>query len=451
MSGTVWLACCALEARDDIARAVRSIEPHATIVYAKDAQALRTTLAVRVAGQASAVVGLTAEGVSDLNAAAAVVHDGKAKRVMLVGRNLSGSARSRAARAGVGIVVDLCQLAEGDANSAFGDDALADGVASPDDTNPVRVTNATVTSTEPCGEGQPNEAVARTGAEERRPEGAAPVIVVSSGRGGVGKTTVTALSALVARSWGMRVAVVDLDLACGNLFTLFGLPRCPAFERLRLSGAAKANAPATADALLTLGASLGEGVTLWGPCARPEMAEAASAAVRPLLDAASLSFDVVLVDTSATCTDAVAQAFQRCDRLLLVHDEQMGSVGSLARTSALAVRLGVARTRIVRVANHGDRRGRFDLTVGRAEVGLETARAFRLLEGGEEVGELLRSGHAADLAGLESEFVDSLAQMLAQLFDELGCLPADQRAQRALEQARGGGKRRFGILRRKAV
>lgn len=271
----------------------------------------------------------------------------------------------------------------------------------------------------------------------------APILAVSSGRGGVGKTAIVATAAAVAASWGMRVSVVDLDLACGNLFTCFGLPHSAALDEMT-EGVNSAEIDWAA-----LGATAAEGVTLWGPCSRPEFAERAAPVVTPLLDAVAASSDLVLADTSATCTDATAQAFQRCSRLLLVHPETGMGIGSLARVSALAVRLGVARTRIVRVANHGDRRQHFDRSVGRSEMGLETARAYRVLEGGYEVGELLASGNATELAGIDSDFTASVAQMLAQMLEELGCLPAAETAHRALGEVQPR-KRHFAIGRKKA-
>ena len=53
------------------------------------------------------MVGATGERVSEINLAAAVAKDGRARFVGIAKRGASGSFRSRAARAGVGLVVDL--------------------------------------------------------------------------------------------------------------------------------------------------------------------------------------------------------------------------------------------------------------------------------------------------------------------------------------------------------
>jgi pilus assembly protein CpaE len=82
-------------------------------------------------------------------------------------------------------------------------------------------------------------------------------------------------------------------------------------------------------------------------------------------------------------------------------------------------------------------------------MGLETARAFRVLDGGEEVADYLAAGKAEELAVLDSDLVSSLRQMLSQILEELGCLPDCEEAHRVFEHSRQR-KRLFGLLKRKA-
>lgn len=463
MSAHVWVACCAHDARNDMQRAIFSKEADAQIIYVADAARMRAIFQEEEPRKVAAAIGLTREGVSDINLAAALVQDGRAREVLLIGRNLSGSLRSRAARAHVNAVIDLRSLSSLAAVPVVDDKPLS-GNAMPSplpiQSKPTRTAVASSISETARRKGQPHAAAVRVGKGEQMPDeqSGAPVLAISSGRGGVGKTTIAALLATVAGIWGLRVALIDLDLACGNLFCQFGLPRAPVLDRLSpeltntampASSLGGSVSSVETNDLLAMGVSAAERVTLWGPCSKPELSERVSPQITTLVTALKGSADLVIVDTSATCTDAVAQVFQLCDRLLLVHDEMAGGIGSLARTSALAVRLGVARTRIVRVANHGDRRSRFDLTCGRAEMGLETARAFRVLDGGEEVADYLAAGKAEELAVLDSDLVSSLRQMLSQILEELGCLPDCEEAHRVFEHTRQR-KRRFGLLKRKA-
>lgn len=275
----------------------------------------------------------------------------------------------------------------------------------------------------------------------RVPEaGHAPVIVLTSGRGGVGKTTLVATMGIAAQRWGMRVALCDLDLWFGNLYSCFGM-----------TGPADLGSVARNDAskreLLSYGRDAAPNLTLWGPCAMPELSETVYPFVGTLLDALSSHYELVLVDTSVSFTDAVAQAVQQCDRLVLTVDGREGSGAAQSRLAALAVRLGVARTRIVRLANRCGPRGRGEPLINRADVGLETARSMRVQDGGGEVSDCMGEGKAFDLFDIGSRFADSASSALAQLLSEMGCLPDCREARTALE--RRADRPRWGFGRRK--
>lgn len=247
----------------------------------------------------------------------------------------------------------------------------------------------------------------------------APVVVFCSGRGGVGKTAIVACAASVAASWGLRVAALDLDLALGNLGPVLGDE-----GRLRLSVEEGRLVPDPAGELARLAASpeAPRRPLVVGPCERPEYAEAVSPHVEALVTAARRAADLVLVDTSSTVTDAVAAAMQACDRLVVVSDDQPGGLASVARVAGLAVRLGLARTRILRLENCSDPH-EGEASVAEAPAGLEVARVLRVAEGGMEVADLAAAGRIADVAEASPEFHASVASCLAQLLSELGRLP----------------------------
>lgn len=85
----------------------------------------------------------------------------------------------------------------------------------------------------------------------------------------------------------------------------------------------------------------------------------------------------------------------------------------------------------MRVTNRCDPRSRADALLHRADVGLETARELRVLEGGAEAEELLSSGHLVDLAGFGGDLPDSLSTALAKVLEELGRLPDCESARAA--------------------
>lgn len=432
-----WVVLCGEKDRALVTRVVESLDALCSLEVAGTADALRRMVLEAVPGELGVVVGPVESGVSDINLAAAVAQDGNARCVVLTRRGPSGSLRSRAARAGVDLVVDLdeARLGEeggtdpapresdggrpsrgdrpGDAPTTRGeqlDQPLRDVIA-PGPGDVVRAPDPPVV---PVVARMADDLSAR-----------APVIVFCSGRGGVGKTSVVAMAAAHAASWGMRVCALDLDLTCGNLYGCFGLRG--GIDPLRLLGG-EGDAAGPAE---RLGQMASPGVQVLGPCELPETAELVMPRVGELVRSLALTSDLVLVDTSAALTDAVAQAAQLADRLALVSDGRAGSMSALARLGGLAVRLGVARTRIVRLESRADPRARVDYSLGRAEVGLEAARVYRAFEGGAEVADQLGAGQVTELVGSASPFSESVATLTAQLLSELGRLPEHEAAERA--------------------
>ena len=398
-----WLGLCEQGDVRDLAQAVLEADATAELELVRDGDALRLAVFAAEPDEFAVAVGPVRGCVSGVNLAAAVARDGNARQVLLVARGVSGSLRSRAVQAGVNAVVDLDEVMGGGANGGGDEGTAPDG-------------------------GQVSAVPAAPPAPAPVPDlagGRAPVIVFCSGRGGVGKTSVAVMAAAQAAAWGMRAVVVDLDLSCGNAHSLLGVAHPGDLARLGEEGEVSAG---LVDELAVASAA---GPCVMGPCDRPEAAELAVPHVGDLLVRASEAFDLVVVDTSPTFTDAVAQAAQLADRLVIVSDGRTGTLSALSRTSGLAVRLGVARTRIARLENRANPRAKADLSLARAEVGLEAARVYRAFEGGEEVADLLASGLVGDLVGSGSPFAISMATTIAQLLAELGCLPDDEGAARA--------------------
>lgn len=436
----LWLGYAERTGRREVLMALKRIAPGSAVVFARSAQELRERFREEEPRTVGAIVGHTEDGVSDLNLAAALVRDGLASEVVLVARGASGSLRSRASRAGIARVVDATvapslesatprQAAPSERATppmqqfASQRDTRMDSLPHPNGpSDALEQRKGVMPPPDPM---QPPAAAPMV--LSSRHGDAAPILTVASGRGGVGKTSLTALMASVGANWGMNVALVDLDLSCGNLYTCYGLTAIPDLMRIAPQGTV------LAEAMTRTGTRCNDRVRLWGPCEKPEMAELVMPHVATLLSHLSMQFDLVLVDTSTTFSDGVAQAVQSCDRLLVVHDERPGAVASASRISALAVRLGVARTRIVRVVNLGDPRVKPNAFEGRGEVGLETARLYRVVDGGIEAEELFSAGKVDELASIDCDLVAGVSSLLAQTLAELGRLPDDEEARKAAE------------------
>lgn len=466
MAAVEWVACADEATRGDVELAAASLGAGGRVEHVGSVDEVRAR-ARRRPGTVWALLGGTVDGLSDINGAAACVADGTLRSVALVRRGASGSLRSRAARAGIDLVIDPAELMtparsqrsgvlRAPAGRRAGDEGDLSVLAAPPSAESLRAQgdgagSADADSASVAPLAQRSSAEVAAAAIEAAPgegraagtrrvvptppavSGRAPVIVLGSGRGGVGKTALAAAFSVAAASWGMDVLALDLDLSCGNLFSCFGM--AGGQDLTRLVGE---------DGLAAPGVAACDRVRVAGPCERPELADAVMPHVRDLIARASSSADIVVVDTSTTFTEATAQAMQLADRLLLVSGGGAGQTASVARASGLAVRLGVARTRIARLENRSDARDRRATIAGRAEVGLEGARTFRVEDGGAEVVELMAAGQALQMLELGVPFAESAATVLAQVLAELGRLPQCEAARKALEAGEPRRKSFFG-------
>ena len=98
------------------------------------------------------------------------------------------------------------------------------------------------------------------------------------------------------------------------------------------------------------------------------------------------------------------------------------------------MRLGVARTRIIRLESKANPRIKQDFSIGKAEVGLEAAKMFRIFEGGPGFQELIQQGKLSALLQEETLFAQSISFVLANFLNELGILPQLHEAQNALQE-----------------
>ncbi len=248
--------------------------------------------------------------------------------------------------------------------------------------------------------------------------GAAPIISFVSGRGGMGKTALVATCAELARDMGFKIALLDFDLSGGNLAFCFGVKR--PYDLSRISH------DVMCDDLIAKSATLiDDACFLWGPCEKPEMAETISPHIGAILRYVTQNFDLVFADTSTTFTDAVAQVVQASTRVAIVHDDLPDAISALAKTAALAVRLGVPRTRICRVDNFSNPHNRFDIDFGRSEIGLEGAQAYKIVDGGMDIHELLATGHVRELIQVRNAYVKSVQAMLTEFIHDLALKPSN--------------------------
>ena len=259
--------------------------------------------------------------------------------------------------------------------------------------------------------------------ERDRPKHRAPVVCVASGRGGVGKTTIATAMACDAARMGLRAALVDLDLMFGDAYGMLGVEEPRDLEGI--VQAASSGSLSEAD-IVRASMRVAPGLTVWGPIGVPERAELLGKPVEVLLEVLRAEADVVIVDTSATWTDAVAAAVSQCDRCLMVADGATGTAPALQRAISLAGRFGLPRTRMTCVVNRVGARSCPEDMAMRIEMAAALSSKARIMDGGGDLAGLAEIGHMDEAARAQTPFAQSVQVLAVRVLRELGCtLPED--------------------------
>ncbi len=248
--------------------------------------------------------------------------------------------------------------------------------------------------------------------------GGAPLIAVVSGRGGCGKTTITAAMAACAARAGLRCAVLDFDLMLGNMAAVMGIDAPIGLDRLGAYGSSEPIAEADVE---TTAMRIGPGLTLWGPCLEPERADLIAGPAEQMIEMLRGLADVLFVDTSGYWGDAVAMAVGACDRCLVVGGSGAPDVASAQRAMKIAMRLGVPATRMTSVFNRLGAPGCGEDRALRFEMGVSLRSRVRIADGGDEVASMLSFGHIDRVVAGSGPFADSVRSATAQILRELGC------------------------------
>jgi flagellar biosynthesis protein FlhG len=145
------------------------------------------------------------------------------------------------------------------------------------------------------------------------------IIAIGGGKGGVGKTTVSANLALAIGRAGHRVAIIDADLGAANLHTALGVTR-PAHNLGDFIDGAVDNLEATLTQVTPT-------VQLAAGTSRPGSANLGAAQKLRLLRAVcKLETEVVIIDVGAGTSFTVVDLFAAADHKLMVVCPQLTSL-----------------------------------------------------------------------------------------------------------------------------
>lgn len=261
--------------------------------------------------------------------------------------------------------------------------------------------------------------------ETRRPQAHAGFLLpVVSGSGGAGKSTVSALSALIAQRMGYNTLLLDFDLQFGDVPTLLG-----------------AQNPLTVDDVLAAPARLeqlrsnGRQPALLAAPRKLEDSEAVVERAPFLLDQLLARFDVVVANTGAAWAEQHALLLERSSKALFLIDQRPSSLRACQHALDLCARCGIATGPFLYAVNRCAKNALF--TSIDVSCALRGAHVFELKDGGGEVEELLGAGLPFELLSSRNDLCISLEQALSAV------LPDDGRAAQQPEEglSRGAGFR----------
>lgn len=183
------------------------------------------------------------------------------------------------------------------------------------------------------------------------PEKRARIITVTSGKGGVGKTSVTVNLAIALSRLGLRVAILDVDFGLANIDLLLGIT--PKYTLLDLIREEKSIFEVLTDGpnnikFLSGGSGVEELISLDRKKLRKFLSNIA------LLDRL---YDIILIDTGAGLSQNVMSFIMAADEIILVTTPEPTSI-----TDAYA---------LVKMVSRRDRRKIIRVLVNKAETARE--------------------------------------------------------------------------------
>lgn len=352
-----------------------------------------------------------------LNLAAGLASDRNASDVMLVLFDPSGSAMSKAQAAGIKRVLGAPEFCSAFASEKLRMRRMRKGREAPNEhgmqigevdkpQRPSKLVIPTIQLTE-----DPGRSSQRGAQGLRTPSSSATAksMAFLSGSGGVGKSTLCAISALAASSMGYRCAALDLDMQFGDLRALLGGARSISIEDLLERGS---------DALTELDVASNEMPALIGNPCKPERAEEITEHIDALLDMCLEKFEFLCLNTGSNWGEMQARILERCSFPVFVMDQRASSIRSCKNALDLCSRMGIASNTFCYALNKCKRSAPF--TGIDIAVALDGVHVHELSDGGSDVEELLGAGLAKELFQDKNPLCESVSGMLESIAPNAG-------------------------------
>jgi pilus assembly protein CpaE len=203
-----------------------------------------------------------------------------------------------------------------------------------------------------------------------RSRGHAELVVVFSGKGGVGKSLIATNLAVSLAADGERAAIVDLDLQFGDVAVMLHAESHPT----AIDALAQQGEQVDAEFIDEVMATGPEGVRALLAPASPEFADLVNTAnLRAILRELAKEYDFIVVDTPSHLEERNLEAIEMADQIVVVTSFNFAAIKDTKVTLKLLESLGVDREKICVVLNQT----RAKVSFQRSEV--EESLRFRVL------------------------------------------------------------------------
>ena len=232
------------------------------------------------------------------------------------------------------------------------------------------------------------------------------IIGIFSGRGGVGKSTVSLLLAVLAYRQGLRVALVDADLQFGDIAYMLGHAARGQVDKVPLLAVEQSQASSYSEAPL---------LVLTAP-ENVEQSELIADDLANIVGRVAEHVDLVIVNTSAFWSTTQAELARVCTKLLFLMDQRTTSIKACKQVVELCIKLQIPEARFSYAINGCHRFA--PVSPYDASTALGGAEVIGLEDGGNLVDELLSLGCPDELIDSENAFVRSLETLLSHLLPQ---------------------------------
>jgi len=246
-----------------------------------------------------------------------------------------------------------------------------------------------------------------------RGTGPAEVILVFSGKGGVGKSLIaTNLAVALAEQAGGRVALVDLDLQFGDIGVMLNLDHSRSITEL-VDGSSGIDDESVGEVLAT-GPS---GIKVLLAPISPELADLVTAEhVRAVIAELRRTFDYVIVDSASHLTEFNLEVIELAQRVLVVTALTIPAIKDAKLTLKVLESLSVDPETIMLVVNRVD--GYADFNQESIEQSLRSPVAVQIPHEPRIIGDAITRGLPFVTAHPEAEVSRALRELVARIVPE---------------------------------